>query len=245
MTLPSPLLRIAAATALGTCAAAAAAQGSVTLSGVIDAAVRSVRNDGAGRLQSLISGGNATSRLVVRGSEDLGAGWSAGFHLEHGIALDTGAATSASQFWDRRATLSLASRERLHNLGYQTATGGETGLQVDAVLRQLERQASEERTLPGTLTLRARRLLERGRDLLVRLKALGEYIEACFATAEQDSNSSDPLTPFFRDTAAMTDAALRMVQTLKPGRRRTSAMGIATSSGWGRRRFCLPQREAT
>jgi len=111
MTLPSPLLRIAAATALGTCAAAAAAQGSVTLSGVVDAAVRSVRNDGAGRLQSLISGGNATSRLVVRGSEDLGAGWSAGFHLEHGIALDTGAATSASQFWDRRATLSLASRE--------------------------------------------------------------------------------------------------------------------------------------
>ncbi len=111
MKFPSPLPRLAAAAALGAFAATAAAQGSVTLSGVVDAAMRSVRNDGVGSVQSLISGGNATSRLVVRGSEELGDGWSAGFHLEHGIALDTGAATSTSQFWDRRATLSLASRE--------------------------------------------------------------------------------------------------------------------------------------
>jgi len=103
------LLKTATTAALALAAGAAAAQGSVTLSGVADAAARMVRNEGAGSIKSLISGGNATSRLVIRGTEDLGGGLSAGFHLEHGIALDTGAAASSTQFWDRRATLSLAS----------------------------------------------------------------------------------------------------------------------------------------
>ena len=37
---------------------------------------------------------DATSRLVVSGREDLGDGMTAGFHLEHGILADTGAAVS-------------------------------------------------------------------------------------------------------------------------------------------------------
>ncbi len=88
----------------------AAAQSSVTIGGVLDLAARQVRNDGAGSIRSLVSGSNATSRLIFRGSEDLGGGLSAGFHLEHGIAADTGAPTSATQFWDRRSTLSLVGR---------------------------------------------------------------------------------------------------------------------------------------
>lgn len=104
-----PLLETAAA-ALAAIAGNAAAQSSVTLSGIADAAVRSVRNEGVGSIDSLISGGSASSRLVVRGTEDLGGGLWAGFHLEHGIALDTGTPASSAQFWDRRATLSLASR---------------------------------------------------------------------------------------------------------------------------------------
>lgn len=108
---PRPsLLRLVPAALLATMSGTAAAQGSVTLSGVVDAAMRSVRNEGAGSVQSLASGGNATSRLVVRGTEDLGGGLWAGFHLEHGIALDSGSATSSTQFWDRRATLSLGDR---------------------------------------------------------------------------------------------------------------------------------------
>ncbi len=100
----------AAAAALAVLAGTAAAQSSVTLGGVADAAVRMVRNEGVGSVKSLISGGNATSRLIFRGSEDLGAGLSAGFHLEHGLALDSGNASGGATFWDRRATLSLASR---------------------------------------------------------------------------------------------------------------------------------------
>lgn len=101
------LFAVAAAAALGS--PAALAQG-MTIAGVADAAVRSVSNEGRGSVKSLISGGNATSRLIVRGSEDLGGGLSASFHLEHGIALDTGTPASATQFWDRRSTLSLASK---------------------------------------------------------------------------------------------------------------------------------------
>jgi predicted porin len=104
-----PLLKTAVAAALCAVAGAAAAQSNVTLSGIADAATRMVRNEGAGSIKSLISGGNATSRLVFRGTENLGGGMKAGFHLEHGIALDTGAQASSTQFWDRRATLSLAS----------------------------------------------------------------------------------------------------------------------------------------
>ena len=89
-------------------AAGAAAQ--VTLAGIVDAAARHVDNEGRGSVSSLVSGSNSTSRLIVRGSEDLGGGLSAGFHLEHGILLDSGTAASSTQFWDRRATVSLASK---------------------------------------------------------------------------------------------------------------------------------------
>jgi predicted porin len=100
---------LAAASAVAPMApTAAVAQSSVTLSGIIDAAARSVSNDGLGSVKSLVSGSNSTSRLVIRGTEDLGGGLYAGFHLEHGIALDTGLATGG--FWDRRSTLSLGSR---------------------------------------------------------------------------------------------------------------------------------------
>lgn len=105
------LISLAALTVLAS-TGTASAQSSVTLSGIADAAVRSVSNEGLGSIKSMVSGSNSTSRLVFRGTEDLGGGWSAGFWLEHGIALDTGSSTSttASGFWDRRSTVSLASK---------------------------------------------------------------------------------------------------------------------------------------
>ncbi|CAD5372786.1 Porin [Rubrivivax sp. A210] len=93
----------------GAVAAPALAQGSLTVFGIADLAVRSVTNDGPGTMKSLVSGSSSTSRLGFRGVEDLGGGLSAGFHLEHGILLDIGTAASATQFFDRRATVSLAS----------------------------------------------------------------------------------------------------------------------------------------
>lgn len=82
----------------------------VTLFGVADAALRRVDNQGRGSLTSMVSGSNATSRLGMRGTEDLGGGLFAGFHLEHGILLDVGNPASATQFWDRRSTVSLGGK---------------------------------------------------------------------------------------------------------------------------------------
>lgn len=108
MKTPPVLHRIAAATAAALLAGPTFAQSSVTLAGVMDAAVRSVSNEGRGSVKSLVSGSNATSRIIIRGAEDLGGGLSASFHLEHGLAADTGLPTGG--FWDRRSTVSLSSR---------------------------------------------------------------------------------------------------------------------------------------
>jgi predicted porin len=82
------------------------------LFGVVDQAVRHVDNDRVGSIKSVVSGANQTSRIGFRGTETLGSGLSAGFHLESGVIADTGgagAASPAGQFWDRRATVSLIS----------------------------------------------------------------------------------------------------------------------------------------
>lgn len=92
-------------------ATGATAQSSVTLSGIADASLRQVSNEGQPSVRSMASGANSTSRFILRGQEDLGGGWSAGFHLEHGLLLDAGSANSSTQFWDRRSTVSLAQRQ--------------------------------------------------------------------------------------------------------------------------------------
>ncbi|MDP1646063.1 MAG: porin [Thiobacillus sp.] len=96
-----PFVLLASLLAAGT----AAAQSSVTLFGIVDAAARQVKNGSAGSQKQLASGAGATSRFGFRGVEDLGGGLRAGFHLESGISLDTG--TTDAKFWGRRATVSL------------------------------------------------------------------------------------------------------------------------------------------
>ncbi|MCV2359472.1 porin [Paucibacter sp. TC2R-5] len=97
---------IVALAVLGSFAGVAAAQSSVTLFGVVDAAMRYTDANGKS-VYSLASGGNTTSRFGVRGVEDLGGDLKAGFWLEGAVNTDTGAADSA--FWARRATVSLIS----------------------------------------------------------------------------------------------------------------------------------------
>jgi predicted porin len=102
------LLALAAMTAF---AGAASAQSSVTIGGIVDLAARNVKNGSAGSVKSLSSGGQATSRIYFRGTEDLGGGLKAGFWLESEVAPDTGSGGStvagASNFWARRSTVSL------------------------------------------------------------------------------------------------------------------------------------------
>jgi predicted porin len=92
--------------ALASISAAATAQSSVTLYGALDLGIRDVKNGGLS-VKSLSSNGNNTSRLGVKGIEDLGDGLKAGFQLETGLTPDTGSQSDANRFWNRRSTVSL------------------------------------------------------------------------------------------------------------------------------------------
>lgn len=100
-----------ACSVLLTAASAAWSQtSSVTVFGIADGAWRHVSNQGKGSMNSLVSGGNSTSRFGFRGVEDLGSGLWAGFHLESGELLDSGTPASSQLFFDRRSTVSLGGK---------------------------------------------------------------------------------------------------------------------------------------
>jgi len=83
------------------------AQTSVTIYGVMDAAVAVEDTDAPGedRRTVINSGNQSSSRIGFRGTEDLGNGLKALFNIEAGVALDTGAADSA--LFGRRAVVGL------------------------------------------------------------------------------------------------------------------------------------------
>nr|WP_238530045.1 porin [Alicycliphilus denitrificans] len=82
--------KIALSSALLAISGLASAQSSVTLFGIIDAALQRGSGSVADRTQ-LGSGANSSSRLGFRGVEDLGGGMSASFWLEAAVLVDTGA----------------------------------------------------------------------------------------------------------------------------------------------------------
>jgi len=96
-------LAAAAATTL-VLALPAQAQSSVTLFGVIDLAARQVKNNVTQR--RLDDSGLTSSRLGLRGTEDLGGGLRAGFWIEGALVPDAG--NPNGQTWQRRSTISLS-----------------------------------------------------------------------------------------------------------------------------------------
>lgn len=76
---------------LGVFSAAASAQTSVTIYGIVDTGLVSESGGPKGSAIKLESGVSTSSRLGFRGSEDLGSGLSAIFTLEMGFLADTGA----------------------------------------------------------------------------------------------------------------------------------------------------------
>jgi predicted porin len=100
----------------------AIAQSSVTIYGIVDATLQYASQDDVHVTRLLGNGGHQNSRLGFRGIEDLGGGLSAGFVLEMGVNVDSGAGfgTSADNqtppdalagaqgvTFNRRATVSL------------------------------------------------------------------------------------------------------------------------------------------
>jgi predicted porin len=84
----------------------ASAQSSVTLYGVVDAAVAREDTGAANGYRTVLNSGNqSTSRFGFRGTEDLGNGLKGVFNLEGGYNVDTGAGDAA--LFGRRAVVGL------------------------------------------------------------------------------------------------------------------------------------------
>ena len=86
------------------------AQSSVTLYGIVDEAIRYQTNAGPGGhdLVSMTSGPETHSRWGLRGSEDLGGGWSAVFRLENGFEAFDGQLHVPDTLFSRQAYVGLS-----------------------------------------------------------------------------------------------------------------------------------------
>lgn len=110
---------------------AAMAQSSVTLFGIVDTGVSYV-NNATGNDSSKYgvgTSGNATSRLGLRGTEDLGGGLKAGFWLEGEIFGDTGNAKGFD--FKRESTVRLSGNFGEVRLGRETTPTFRAGLKYD------------------------------------------------------------------------------------------------------------------
>ncbi len=116
------------------------AQSSVTLYGVVDASLESVKGDKT--VTRVTSGNLATSRLGFKGTEDLGGGMKATFNLEAPVTVDTGAA--GSTFWDRQAWVGVGGGFGELRLGRTDSSIGDIAGNV------LSAQAYDDLKLLGT-----------------------------------------------------------------------------------------------
>ena len=100
-------MKYTATTLLALACCCAHAQSGVKIYGVADAGLVFERGAAAGNTVSLSSGVASGSRLGFKGTEDLGNGLSAGFVLESGIAIDSGASGQGGLAFGRQSLVSL------------------------------------------------------------------------------------------------------------------------------------------
>ncbi|WP_395824761.1 porin [Collimonas sp.] len=111
--------------ALGLIGASAQAQTNVTIYGVVDTSLTYTGKVGAknGTRLSVDSGDLSTSRIGFKGTEDLGNGLKAIFHLENGFNADDGSLGTTSPsptLFDRKSVVGLSGSFGTVTLGRQT-----------------------------------------------------------------------------------------------------------------------------
>lgn len=114
--------KIIAGAILGVLSGAVYAQSSVTIYGLIDAAVVVERNGvfNNGKTTTKLDGGvNGGSRIGFKGVEDLGGGLSAIFTIESGFTADTGAAGQGGLLFGRQSFVGLTGGFGTVKLGRQ------------------------------------------------------------------------------------------------------------------------------
>ena len=110
-------------------AAQAQIDSTVTLYGLVDAAVVYTTHQAGGNVTAINSGQLATSRWGIKGTEDLGGGLKANVVLESSLAVDSGAGGSSfgtplvASFFDRASTVGLLGSLGSINFGRQNMLG--------------------------------------------------------------------------------------------------------------------------
>ena len=79
-----------------------------TVYGIIDQAYRVTSPDVGASSKGVVSGSFHTSRIGIRGTEDLGGGLTASFTLEGGVNAGTGAVGSGSNLFSRESSFTLS-----------------------------------------------------------------------------------------------------------------------------------------
>ena len=139
------------------------AQSNITIYGRLNASVERQKTEstvfvGEGTPETVSSSiwalQNSSSRIGFKGSEDLGGGLKAGFQIEHGFNVDTGA-QSQSAFWARQSELYLSGGFGTVRLGnftseayYATADyvsmhNHDTGTSADALYAYIGRNTNK------------------------------------------------------------------------------------------------------
>lgn len=109
---PAIVLTAACAATSPAWAQAQAAASKLSLYGIIDSGIeyaQTSRGSDKSHVTGLVSGSNAASRFGFDMTEGLGAGLYAGARLETGFEADTGAATSASKYFNRGSYVKVGS----------------------------------------------------------------------------------------------------------------------------------------
>lgn len=102
------VVRIAVAAAIAAAGGVAQAQSNVTIYGSLDAGVAHVSDIGGASVNRVDQGTMQPDRFGFRGTEDLGGGMKALFHLEGGFFTDTGNQTNANRLFNRLSIVGLS-----------------------------------------------------------------------------------------------------------------------------------------
>lgn len=165
---------------------AAFAQSSVTLYGVVDASVESVKGD---KTFTRVSSDNlASSRIAFKGVEDLGGGLKATFLLDASLKSDTGAADS-SRFFGRSAYVGLTGGFGEVRLGRQDSLiGGQTAAAIGT-------QGYDEAVIAQTLGGVAYRRLDNAVTYFAPALVPGLTLAAQYSTAVDSTANNGVAAP--------------------------------------------------
>jgi len=118
-------------TLIATAISSTAVAQQVTVYGIVDQAVRSTSPDVGASTTSTVSGSFATSRIGVRGEEDLGGGLKVSFILEGALNATNGTVGTGDNLFSRESSISLSTPAGTLTLG-RTDTSASEGVDTFA-----------------------------------------------------------------------------------------------------------------